>query len=330
MTTYTTLHQDSTTVIDAVGAPKFRVSSSISYIKPGDLPYENIFVYQVVDPLDPKQDTFLRIATVHDLTIYLRGRDNAIANGKTVYLAASFIAEYSDVTTAVAAKAVIQTRIDTLIADWIKYTQQFLVPTDYTLPAPEDTLVAAATNAYKTSKTARAAKEAELATANATLATATTAATNAASDLSAAMAQTNACGTIQASLTALITAYSGPTGYKTSMNALVAAAHAAGWPTSGNSGFDAALVAADAAVTAESLSVTPVLSSIQSTIASQCAAAAAAVQAAATAKTQADTAVATAQTAQALAQAAATAAAAAEAAALAAALAVCPDFDPNA
>lgn len=332
MPTYTTLHQDSSTVFDANGAPKFRVASSITYVKPGDLPgdYPDVFVHTIIDPLDPKQDVFARVATVHDLSQYLRGRENALLNAKTAYLSASFSIDYDDVTTAVAAKAVIQSRVDTLIADWIKYSTEFIVPTDFPLPAPEDTLVTAAKNAYASATTARETKEAELATANATLATATTAATSASSSLTAAMAAHNDCALTQSKMASLITAFSGATGYKTVMNALVTAAHAAGWPPSASAPFDAALASADAAVTAESIGVTPLLTSINTDINAKCASLQAAITAAAAAKTQADTAVAAAQTAQALAQAAATAAATAQTAALAAVMAVCPDFDPNA
>lgn len=330
MPTYTTLHQDSTTIFDATGAPKFRVASSITFVKEGDLPYAEIFVHEIVNSLDPKQDKFLRVATVHDLTIYLRGRDNAILNGQTIFLASSFTLEFNDVTTATSAKEVVRTRVDSLIADWIKYSTQFIVPTDFPLPAPEDTLVAAATNAYNSAKEARVTTEEELATANAALATAQTAATNASSDLAAAMAAYNDCALTQSKMSSLITAYSGVSGYKTIMNALAAAAHAVPWPPSPSASFDAALAAADAAITAETINVTPLLTSISNDINTKCAALQADITAAAAAKTTADTAVATAQTEQALAQAAATAAAAAETAALAALLVVCPDFDPNA
>lgn len=330
MPTYTTLHQDSTTVFDATGAPKFRVASSITYVKEGDLPYAEVFVHEILNSLDPKQDKFLRVATVHDLTVFLRGRDTAIINGQSTYLSSSFTIEFNDVTTATAAKETVRTRVDSLIADWIKYTTQFISPTDFTLPAPEDTLVAAATNAYTTAKSSRASAEAELAAANAALATAQTAASTASTNLTSAMTAYNDCALTQSKMTSLITAYSGVSGYKTVMNALAAAAHTAGWPPSSNAGFDAALAAADGAITAELINVTPLLTALSTDINNKCASLQAAITAAAAAKTTADTAVATAQTEQALAQAAATAAAAAETAALAAVIAVCPDFDPNA
>lgn len=330
MPTYTTLHQDATTFFDATGTPKFRVASSITFVKEGDLPYAEVFVHEIVNSLDPKQDKFLRVATVHDLTIHLRGRDNAVVSGQTIYLASSFAMEFNDITTATSAKEVVRTRVDSLIADWIKYSTQFLVPTDFPLPAPEDTLVAAATNTYNTAKEARVTTEEELAAANAALAITQTAATGASADLAAAQAAYTDCAMVQSQMSALITAYSGVSGYKTVMNALAAAAHTAGWPPSSDAAFDAALAAADGAITAEAINVTPLLTSINNSMSTKCATLQAGITAAAVAKTTADTAVATAQTEQALAQAAATAAAAAETAALAALLVVCPDFDPNA
>lgn len=334
MPTFTTLHQDSTTYLDANGLVKFRVASSITYVKPGDLPQADIFVHQIVVALDPKQDKFLRVADIHDLTTLLLGRENALLNAQTTYMVPTFQAEFNDVTTAVAAKAVVQTRIDTLIANWLKYSLKFIIPTDFDLPAPLDNLVLAAKAAYTAAAALSTTKDATLVTANAALTEANAAASRAGTAYADALAGTINCQQQQANMSSLVSTYTSPLGYRTVMNALVAAAVAAGWQvggtpgTSGNAGFNAALAAARVAMAAEATTVTPLLTSVAATMAAECAAEAANVTATGAAKTTADAAAATAQTTQTVAQAAATAAAAAEAAALAAVLAVCPDFVP--
>jgi hypothetical protein len=330
----TTLHQDSVAVLAADGTQRFRVTSAITYIDGADLPFTEIFVFQIVDTNDPKQDKFLRVANIHDLTTLQRGRENALLNATTFYLAASFEVIYSDVTTAAAAKPAIATRVDELIAEWITYTTQFVVPTDYELPLVADNIVTVAKNAYYAAKALSDTKDAELATANADLTEANAEAARKATAYSDALARTINCSEQLANMSALQAAYSSPTGYKATMNSLVTAAISAGWNvgntpgTSGNAGFDSALAAAQTAQANEVVTVTALMNSVASTMATECANENSAMLAAAAAKTSADAAAATAQTTQTVAAAAAAAADAAEAAALAAVLAVCPDFVP--
>lgn len=360
MPTYTTLHQDSTTVFDALGAAKFRIVSSITYVKPGDLPLapgatlSEIFVHSIVDPTDPKQDKFLRVANIHDLTTIVRGRDNALLASQSMYLALSFTVEFNDVTTAAAAKLVVQTRVDELIADWIKYTTEFIVPTDFPMPAPEATLVVAAKAAYKTATTNRATKEAALVAANAASAEAVAAAARASETYVATLTASNQCNQLSQNAASMKAAEdtfraamnifkTGGDNFASQAAAFTAVADAreivltdtllrtAITTFQGQSAANVTVLTnAASALTAELQNGKPVLDALVTSIAAQCAAHTAAVTAAATAKATADGTVATTQTAQAQAQAAATAAAAAQSAALAAVLLVCTDFDPNA
>lgn len=331
MPTYTTLHQDSSTVYDDNGTPKFRIVSSITYVRLGDLPNQQkeVFVYQIVDATDPKQDKFLRVATIHDLSKITRGRDPARIAGESYFLGSSFTVDYNDVTTAINAKAVIQTRVDALITEWIDYSTKFVIPTDFTMPAPEDTLVTAAKNTYYAAKEANAAKQASLSAAVTAFTDAQADAVAAGDALSKALTLSTGCTELKSKLATFGAEYrtlSAPLNYRSSMNALMDAVTAAG----ANATYDAAKTAADAARSRETTVASPLLDNILSTVDAQCAAFAAAVQTAAQAKSTADAAAAAAQTTQTLAQGAAAAAAAAEAAALTAVLAVCPDFDPNA
>lgn len=331
--TYTTLHQDSTTVFDALGAAKFRVVSSITYVKPGDLPLatgatlSEVFVHSIIDSTDPKQDKFLRVANIHDLTTIVRGRDNALLASQSTYLSLSFTVEFDDVTTAAAAKLVVQTRVDELIADWIKYTTEFLIPTDFPMPAPEATLVVAAKAAYKTAAATSVEKEAALVTANAASTEAVAAAGRASAAYVAALARVNTCNTVTSNANALQTAYNN---YRNTMNGFVGVVESTSAVPGINATVDAAYPGALAAKNSELANVQALLTLVVGQIGTNCANEAAAVTAAAVTKATADGTVATTQTAQTQAQAAATAAAAAEAAALAAVLLVCSDFDPNA
>ena len=357
---HTTLHQDSTTIFDDAGAAKFRIVSSITYVKPGDLPLaagatvSEVFVHAIVDADDPKQDTFLRVANIHDLTKITRGRDNAILASETTYLTLSFTVEFDDVTTAASAKEVVQIRVDSLIADWITYTTAFLVPVDFPMPAPESTLVTAAKAAFAQAQSDSAAAEAALATANAESAEAQAEAARASDTYVAALTDSNTCTQTSATASSMKAAEDA---FRAAMNTFktaegsfqassetfkdqaVTAEAANPNPTfsgqittySGLLTTNAAnLTNAAAALTAELQNGKSLIDLLVSNIASECATKAAAVVSTATAKSTADAAVATTQTAQSQAQATATAAAAAEAAALAAVLAVCADFDPNA
>jgi len=357
---HTTLHQDSTAIFDAQNNAKFRVVSAITYVKPGDLPLgpgatvSEIFVHSIVDPTDPKQDKFQRVASIHDLTTLVRGRDNALLAKQLLYLAVSFAVEFNDVTTAAAAKQVVQARVDSLIADWIKYTTEFIVPVDFSMPAPEATLVVAAKAAFKTTAATSVEKEAALVTATAASTEAVAAAGRASADYTDALADSSACTQVNQNASIVKVAEDA---FRAAMNSFKAGGDAFStqaatfWtaadvaelanpnPTfrtaittfqSQRAAYTAVLNTASAALTAELQNGKPVLDALVIQIAAQCAAKAAAVTAAATAKATADGTVATTQTAQAQAQAAATAAAAAKAAALAAVLVVCSDFDPNA
>jgi hypothetical protein len=324
--TYTILHQDSSTIYDTSGNPRFRVVSTVTDVRLGDLPdnQPEVFVFQIVDATDPKQDKFLRVASIHDLSQIIRGRDPARSANKSYYLSSTFTVDYDDVTTAISAKAVVQTRVDALITSWIDYSTKFVIPTDFIMPAPEDTLVTGAKNTYYAARDNNAAKQAALATSIAAFTEAQAAASRASTSLTQAVAASSECTLLSGKLSSFEQGYRGlPTSYRTTMNALITAVPS-------DPAYDAQLDNAKNAQSYELSVLTPVLTDIIATVNSKCASLTAALQVAAQAKTTADTAAANAQTAQALAQASATAAAAAEAAALAAVMAVCPDFDPNA
>jgi hypothetical protein len=137
----TTLGQRCTVFLDEASIQRFKIDSSIDSVEAGDLPLygpspytSNIFVHQIVNSVDPKSDTFLRVANVADLTTLSLGRETAVGLNQTLYLSTNFTVVYDDIATASSAKLLIQQRVDNLIADWHTYNEQFLAP----LTSPPD------------------------------------------------------------------------------------------------------------------------------------------------------------------------------------------------
>lgn len=111
-------------------AASFTINAALTQVAWGDLPREgvppytaSIFVYRVVDPVDPKQDEFLRVANVADMTALPTARPVAV---NQVYRRASASLSYDSIVTAAAAKPLLFQRIDNLVADWRKYAYEFL------------------------------------------------------------------------------------------------------------------------------------------------------------------------------------------------------------
>ena len=317
-TQMTTIEQDCSVGYDVNGAPLYLVATSVDYVKPGDLPFADIFVFQVNVPTDPKSDTFVRIASVADLSTYAAGREAAV----TYYLTSTFTVSYSSISDATAAKATIIDRINALIADWLASQTAFFNPTFYTLPAVESTVVAAAKAAYETAKTNAATAAAAVVTATTAVTTAATNVASANAALTTATSNSMACqGNTAAASKASVTDF--PAFLATCKDVL---AHFTGGPTTYS------LLAAyynEFATAVNTQAVTSDLSALTSSMGTMCNALSAQVITAAAAKTSADAAAATAQTAVQAAQAAAAAATAAQNAALATVLAYCPTFDPT-
>jgi hypothetical protein len=175
----TTLGQRCTVYLDEKGVQRFKIDNSIDSVLAGDLPVygpspftSNIFVHKIIDPLDPKGDTFLRVGNVADLTTFPLGREIAVGLNQSLYLSTEFTVVYDDIATASAAKVLIQQRVDNLIADWHTYNDQFLapltVPPDYSvIPMPlNSSIVSERTDAYNTAHAELLQSKVDVATAN--------------------------------------------------------------------------------------------------------------------------------------------------------------------
>lgn len=133
---------------------------------PAELPHLSVFLVNVVDAFDPKQDTLARVATLADLTLAPIGRDAGIATpggDGMQFLTATWIASYETLETALDAAQAFRDRVNKLIVDWQTFSTAFNAPSPtpavYTFPAvdtsPKTTLI----NAYKVAKQDRYQKQ---------------------------------------------------------------------------------------------------------------------------------------------------------------------------
>lgn len=321
----TTLEQTLALTKDGLGSTRFQVSSTLSYVLDGDLPNGSIFVYQIGTITDPKSDVFLRIGDLQDITTLIIGRDAALLNGAATYIANGFTVEYSDVSTANAAKLLIQSRIDQLIADWRLYSTAFLTGNETLFPLQDASLVAAKKDAYVAAKKAK--DVADLAV----LAKATVVTTKQAAAVAAAEKQTllqtisTECTTTKNALTAMV---SPEQAFMTYVAGVVATLNAFTSDPALATVKSIATGLEAARVTAYSLVQIP-LQTLTTDVTSSCVNKSAAALAAAGARAVADASIASAQRDAILAQQTANTAQTAVESALADAIAVCPTFDPT-
>ena len=335
----TTLVQDCTIYEDDSGTIQYRIESAISDLLLGDLPYPEIFLFQVGVPSDPKSDTFLRIAVLTDLTGQPRGRSTALARGETTYLAASFRIEYDDLSTAVQGKGVIQARIDDLISNWRLYSGEFAAPTAFDLPLASVSAVTAAKEKLRAAITARDSKNTDLSQASSVFATKQDAATRAAGALALASSLATTSANLSSEVQALYTAdsnYRGATsGFLSAAGVFSALAH--GPADNGGTGsplaqglteFDLAITAMTNAAIADAQGAQPMLDALARELSTNSAALASQLSSARAAKQAADAAVASARTKVSLAEAALADAQADADSALVTVKNYCPSFDP--
>lgn len=148
------------------GGTKYQVSATCTFA--GTLPSIYIFTRQVIQENDPKNDVFLRVASVTDFTDFGTDRQAAITNGTFTYRAVSFVQNYDNVTTATDAWTELSARIGTLVAEYDVYIDTFLTPVDgavTTYPTVDESTKSALIAAYKESltlvTTAEQARDAE-------------------------------------------------------------------------------------------------------------------------------------------------------------------------
>lgn len=134
----------------------------------GTLPDVYVFVKQVVNFDDPKDDTHYRVAAPADFDALLIDREDAIeagpgSEGAYLYRDAAFTQSYSTVETATGAWAELSARINDLVTSYDEYITLFLTPTEGAVtlyPTVDESLKAAYVASYAASLVAITAAEA--------------------------------------------------------------------------------------------------------------------------------------------------------------------------
>jgi hypothetical protein len=177
------------------GTVKFEVTSQI--VAKGDLPHPHVFVVEISDSIDPKDDVLVRVATPFDLRrsdedakVYVRVeasdltrigadtfakvasrdeftrlyRDRVVAqrNGQKYYLTTTVSMLYDDVTTADAAAKQIRDRVSTLVKEWRSVFSSFVTNPyqDYALPQLPSSVEAERVKIFNEKRAARLKAEA--------------------------------------------------------------------------------------------------------------------------------------------------------------------------
>jgi hypothetical protein len=131
----------------------------------GQLPYAEVFVMQVVTRTDPKDDRFLRVASLGDLTTLPRGRNAGLLSTTAEsfqFIDSTATIKYDALDTAVAGQTAIRDRVNILVKDWIQYQEEFAAyPTAaaYNLPIADSDQTTQAITDYTAAKQDRVNKE---------------------------------------------------------------------------------------------------------------------------------------------------------------------------
>lgn len=172
-------------IILATGQARFEVTLTVT--DPGDLPFPQVFVARIVDPLNPKDDVlarlasprefasegdvryikvdatdlktisgdlFARVANVSEISAMPRDRTTAVREGRSEYLTSSVRLLYETITTADAAYRTFNDRLSNLVEEYRRYRDTFSTSPsrDYLLPLPLQSVEAEYTAAYRERK----------------------------------------------------------------------------------------------------------------------------------------------------------------------------------
>lgn len=317
--------------ITAEGIAKFQLEVDIQ--DKGDLPDENIFVVEIQDEADPKEDSFARVVTVDDLEELTKDRPTAVAAGDSFYRVKSWTFLYENVDTAANAKDVLKSRIDELVKDWRTYLLKFETTSELTdHPRVDTDTFNSAVETYELMLGAEEVASQSVSTAEEAYDEAVEAAADAAADLADAESAWDDCKTAKAWFEALYNAMKESGGFYQHANTFKAAAETFRIACTGDHPTEeAVLVTAQQAFAGQQAEAMTALTTASANLVlfnTMCSARAADVTAAEAAKTTADSTVAEKRTQYEDAQSAYEAAQSASEAALAAVRALKPDYDP--
>lgn len=115
----------------APGAVKWRVTFQCTAA--GTLPDTSIFLFQVVQDSDPKNDTLARVCEIDDFTTYSTGRSASITANTRLYRYDTVTLYFDDVATADGAWKELSTRVNTLVKNYDVVLDSFLTAEDGTV-----------------------------------------------------------------------------------------------------------------------------------------------------------------------------------------------------
>jgi hypothetical protein len=157
----TRIEQESIEVTLEDGSTAYQITTEV--LEPGILPDTGLFVFRIVDPLDPKDDAFERVAQPKDINFLSRDRDQAILDGDEEFMYFKVVLQYTDLEVAIQAKDAVKSRIDSSISAWYQYETEFAGTEETLHPGVDPEFEQALKDAYKAARDARIAADAEVA-----------------------------------------------------------------------------------------------------------------------------------------------------------------------
>lgn len=139
-------HTRQALIID--GIQKFRTQAVCT--DKGDLPDRGLFLYKIINPLDPTEDEFIRIATIADVETYQANRDSAMAANEDYWRSYTLTVIHSEVDTAAAAVLAIRDRLNVLTEGFGTYLSNYRVSgilTEY--PTEEEEVIESLKQTYE-------------------------------------------------------------------------------------------------------------------------------------------------------------------------------------
>ncbi len=146
----TQLTQTRLPVITDAGT-RFQISATCTLA--GALPSVYVFLRQVVRSDDPKDDLFVRLASVTDFTNFGTSREACIADRTFIYRSNVFVQNYETITEANGAWKELSSRVSTLVMEYDAYINEFVTPAEgavITYPTIDESVRTARIAEYET------------------------------------------------------------------------------------------------------------------------------------------------------------------------------------
>jgi len=149
-------------IITVAGVNKYEILVTCTLA--GTLPDRNIFLLQLTQAADPKDDTLMRVCDVADFTTYISNRDTARTNGETYWRSSELKLQFDKIDTANEAYKEVISRVNSLVTNQDIYADEFETPADgeYTnFPVADPSTSAALKETYVAAKASTEEAEAE-------------------------------------------------------------------------------------------------------------------------------------------------------------------------